>query len=76
MRGESLTLVNRTTGNSHRLRVTIDGVPDVVEWYGAFYAGDDYDVYLNGRKLRLGTNGEKEGDTIDMTILITEKEDG
>jgi hypothetical protein len=40
------------------MRIDRGSVPHVMDWYGAFYAGDDYDVRLNGRKLKMGINGE------------------
>ena len=38
----------------------MENVRQVLEWYGAFYAGDDYTVTLNGRPLALDPNGEIE----------------
>ena len=40
-------------------------VSRIMDWYGAFYAGDDYDVYINNRIQELGINGELEPMTID-----------
>ena len=47
------------------MQINREAVSHVLVWYGAFYAGDDYDVRLNGKKLRLGINGELEVPTID-----------
>ncbi len=41
-----------------QMKISREAVPDVMQWYGAFFAGDDYDVRLNGKKLKLGINGE------------------
>lgn len=38
----------------------------VMEWYGAFYAGDDYDVSLDGRTIPMDQNGCRELPTIDV----------
>ena len=40
------------------LRVTAQAVPDIMEWYGAFFAGDRYTVALDGRNIPMGINGE------------------
>jgi len=47
------------------MQISREAVAHVMDWYGAFFAGDDYDVRLNGRKLRLGINGEYEPPTLD-----------
>jgi len=52
------------------MKISRNAVRDVMDWYGAFYAGDDYDVRINGRKQRLGINGELEPDTIDGTVAV------
>lgn len=39
----------------------------VMDWYGAYCAGDDYRVYINGEEAPLGVNGELEGVVIDAT---------
>ena len=49
------------------MQISREAVAHVMDWYGAFFAGDDYDVRLNGRKLTLGINGEYEMQTIDVT---------
>ncbi len=33
----------------------------IMEWYGAFCAGDDYRVLINGQAIPLGINGELGG---------------
>lgn len=61
----TLTFENRTAGNSVSLRVSRTACPPIMDWYGAYCAGDDYDVLINGKKQALGINGELEGATID-----------
>lgn len=34
---------------------------DVVSWYGAYFAGDNYEVFVDGVKQRLDKNGQIEG---------------
>lgn len=69
----TLKFTNRTAVDEDRppevveMKISRDAVPHVMDWYGAFFAGDDYDVRLNGRKLRLGINGELELPTLDAT---------
>jgi hypothetical protein len=65
-----LKFTNRTAGDDGpaeivEMQINREAVSHVLVWYGAFYAGDDYDVRLNGKKLRLGINGELEVPTID-----------
>lgn len=33
-------------------------VPEIMRWYGAFYAGDRYSVHLDGEKVEKDQNGE------------------
>lgn len=47
------------------MRVSRAAVPHIMDWYGAFCAGDDYDVHINGRKQEMGINGELEPVVID-----------
>jgi len=61
----TLTFENRTAGNSVSLRVARAACSPIMDWYGAYCAGDDYDVLINGRKQTLGINGELEEVTID-----------
>lgn len=41
-----------------RLAVSRDSVAPIMEWYGSFYVGDRYAVYIDGVKVRKGLNGE------------------
>lgn len=40
------------------MQVDAASVEQIVEWYGAFYAGDDYTVTLDGVLQTLDHNGE------------------
>lgn len=53
----TLTFINRTAGENGatevvKMQISRDAVEIVMDWYGAFCAGDDYDVLVNGRKVR------------------------
>jgi hypothetical protein len=48
-----------------QMRIDAAAVRHVMDWYGAFFAGDDYCVFINGRKQAMGINGEFEAPTID-----------
>lgn len=50
------------------LRVSRDAVPHIMAWYGAYYAGDDYEVFINGREVGKDRNGEFEPPTIEAGI--------
>jgi len=64
----TLKFVNRDASPQvQEMRVERDAVQRIMDWYGAFYAGDDYDVYVNGRRQILGINGEMEPETINVT---------
>jgi hypothetical protein len=40
------------------LDLSLESVPPVMAWYGAYHAGDRYTVTLDGRNVPLGINGE------------------
>ncbi len=67
----TLRFVNRTAVDEEwwpeniKLRVEREAVPHMMAWYGAYYAGDDYDVFINGREVGKGINGEFEPVMID-----------
>ena len=46
------------TPNSCSITCSEDSVKLILTWYGSYYAGDDYEVTLNGELLNLGINGE------------------
>ena len=39
----------------------VDSVPDIMAWYGAFFAGDRYTVAFEGRNIPINQNGEPVG---------------
>ena len=56
--------------NLHNVSIDVhrDSVPHVMNWYGAYYAGDRYTVSFNGRNVPMGINGEaKPGGWMDGT---------
>ena len=65
----TLKFINRTAWDDGdwtvEMQISRDAVPQIMEWYGAFCSGDDYDVLINGRRQRLGINGELEPAVID-----------
>lgn len=42
--------------------ISKDGVKDVMAWYGAYFAGDRYAVYIDGVKVKKDLNGELVGE--------------
>ncbi len=54
---------------SIKLRVERSAVKHIMAWYGAYYAGDDYDVFINGRKQAKDKNGEFEHETVDTEAV-------
>lgn len=47
------------TPKSTVLRIHRDSVAPVMDWYGAFYAGDRYTVTVGGRNVPMDQNGGK-----------------
>lgn len=43
------------------MSISLGGVADVMVWYGAYYAGDRYSVFINGAKVQKDHNGELVG---------------
>lgn len=46
------------------IRCGTASVPDIMAWYGAYFAGDRYRVELDGEKVKKDHNGELIGDII------------
>ena len=40
------------------LHVSAGSVADIMAWYGAYYAGDRYKVFIDGNKILKDQNGE------------------
>lgn len=43
------------------LNVSVSDVEHIARWYGAFYAGDRYSVFIDGKKVRKDRNGDIVG---------------
>lgn len=71
MKNVELRFCNQEVKGDVVLHCTKDSVPHILDWYGAFYAGDDYAVFINGRAQPLGINGELEPLVIDATPANT-----
>ena len=56
-----LNFRNRTAMMGHNLIVSSDDVEQIVEWYSAFYAADDYDVLVGNVLQDLDHNGQIKG---------------
>lgn len=35
-----------------------DGAAEIMSWYGAYFAGDRYQVFVDGEKIKIDQNGE------------------
>ena len=53
-------VINNPDAVDAHLTMLVDAasVANIIMWYGAFYAGDDYTVSLNGVAQKLDHNGE------------------
>lgn len=56
-----LTIRNKTANKTSLLELYEYDVSEVVEWYSAFYAGDDYEVIVAGVTQELDHNGQIKG---------------
>lgn len=66
-----LRFVNRTGECEHEIHLqNKSDCEPVMDWYGAFFAGDDYDVYISGKKINTGINGEYQHPTIDGSLAM------
>ena len=67
----TLLFVNRSAETKDTLRVDRAAISKIMDWYGAFHAGDDYSVFINGVEQTLGINGELEPVVIDGSCQPT-----
>lgn len=47
-----------------------DGAEEIMTWYGSHYAGDDYEVFLDGDKLDIDQNGELRPLVIEGAVFV------
>jgi len=47
------------------MKVSRDAVPNIMAWYGAFFAGDRYRVTFDGQVIAKDHNGEPKATTHD-----------
>lgn len=58
----NLNFVNQdATPKEVHLQVSTDSIASVMAWYGAYYAGDRYSVFVDGKKVEKDQNGELVG---------------
>jgi len=48
-----------------RMHVAPDAIPNIMAWYGAYFAGDRYNVFVDGRRVEKDQNGERVTPEID-----------
>ena len=41
------------------VKCDVASVPLIMAWYGAYFAGDDYEVHLDGLRVKIDRNGEQ-----------------
>lgn len=41
------------------LKVRAMDIAPIMAWYGAYFAGDNYKVYADGKQMKMDINGEK-----------------
>ncbi|QIG69191.1 hypothetical protein EVB78_157 [Rhizobium phage RHph_N1_15] len=57
---------SEATPEEIEFEVSKAAVPPMMAWYGAFHAGDDYSVYVDGVEVEKDENGELVGRLIDV----------
>ncbi|QIG75729.1 hypothetical protein EVC20_158 [Rhizobium phage RHph_Y2_17_1] len=63
----TLKFVNQdATPKVVKFDVSRDGIKPVMAWYGAYHAGDNYTVHVNGVEVEKDENGELVGRLIDV----------
>lgn len=63
-----LEFINHDATTHDAIHCTIDSIEPIMQWYGAFCAGDDYMVLFDGCEVAFDQNGEKEPLVIDGDI--------
>lgn len=49
------------TPKNQTIRCDLASVPEIMAWYGAYFAGDRYTVALDGHNVPMDQNGEPIG---------------
>ncbi|WP_310619667.1 hypothetical protein [Flexibacterium corallicola] len=62
----TLEFINEDACENSIIQCSRASIPSIMEWYGCFYAGDDYHVFANGRLLNKDRNGEYEPLVLDL----------
>ena len=52
----SVKILNHTANDTTRFRCPLEDAGMFLEWYGAFYAGDDILLYVNGTRIYTDRN--------------------
>lgn len=66
----TLKFINQEVDEPQVIKCDRASIPMIMEWYGAFYAGDSYEVFANGRRLEKDKNGCMEMPIIDVTPIV------
>lgn len=45
-----------------------DGIEPVMAWYGSYFAGDRYNVFVDGKRVEKDRNGELVSPVIDGVV--------
>lgn len=55
------------TPNETKIYVQNESIKPILAWYGAYYAGDRYNVFKDGKRVEIDHNGEIPEKTISLT---------
>lgn len=65
-----LKFVNTEVDEPEVIRCDKASVEAIMRWYGAFYAGDEYKVFADGKPMQKDMNGELEPVVIDVRPVL------
>lgn len=51
-----------------RLVVSRESIDPIMAWYGAYFAGDEYAVMVDGKEIPIDLNGERQTPLIDADL--------
>lgn len=56
------------------LHVSTTSIAPIMDWYGSFYAGDTYRVFVDGKRVKVDQNGGLIGTPFHASPVTTPKE--
>ncbi len=70
MRTAKIRFENKTAQEAHEFTIGFDGIDLVMAWYGAYWAGDEYQVTVDGQLVAADQNGERDHGEIEGADVL------